>query len=124
MINQCLCESKTAKLCCPGDEKLRNEWLFSLENEHEPLRQTSKEIAKKLKLLSNSNRLEILLMLEQREHCMDEIARKLNSKKPAISYHLSLLKKHGMVCVKKRSRFTFYSLSHSGKKAIAAFEMI
>ncbi|MGB8218109.1 MAG: metalloregulator ArsR/SmtB family transcription factor [Candidatus Methanoperedens sp.] len=122
MKNKCPCESKPAELCCPGDEKLRKDWLLSLENEHEPLRQASKEIAKKLKLLSNSDRLEILLMLEQREHCMDEMARKLNSKKPAISYHLSLLKKHGMICVKKRSRFTFYSLSHSGKKAIAALK--
>ncbi len=122
MKNKCPCESKPAELCCPGDEKLRKDWLLDLEKEHEPLRQASKAIAKKLKLLSNSDRLEILLMLEQREHCMDEMARKLNSKKPAISYHLSLLKKHGMICVKKRSRFTFYSLSHSGKKAIAALK--
>lgn len=122
MMNKCPCESKPAELCCPGDEKLRKDWLLSLENEHEPLRQASKEIAKKLKPISNSDRLEILLMLEQREHCMDEMARKLNSKKPAISYHLSLLKKHGMICVKKRSRFTFYSLSNSGKMAIAALK--
>jgi ArsR family transcriptional regulator len=122
MKNKCPCESKPAELCCPGDEKLRKDWLLNLENEHKPLRQASKEIAKKLKLLSNSGRLEILLMLEQREHCMDEMARKLKSKKPAISYHLSLLKKHDMICVKKRSRFTFYSLSQSGKKAIAALK--
>ncbi|MCZ7393248.1 MAG: metalloregulator ArsR/SmtB family transcription factor [Candidatus Methanoperedens sp.] len=121
MNNQCICESKPARLCCPADEKLRKKWLFSLEKEHEPLRQTSREIAWKLKLLSNSNRLEILLMLSLREHCMDEIARKLKLQKSAISYHLALLKKHGMVCVKKRSRFAFYALSHSGKKAIVAF---
>jgi DNA-binding transcriptional ArsR family regulator len=53
---------------------------------------------------------------------MDEMARKLKSKKPAISYHLSLLKKHGMICAIKRSRFTFYSLSQSGKKAIMALK--
>lgn len=122
MKNKCPCESKPAELCCPVDGKLRKDWLLSLENEHEPLRQASKEITKKFKLLSNSDRMEILLMLEQREHCMDEMARKLNSKKPAISYHLSLLKKHGMICVKKRSRFTFYSLSHSGMKAITALK--
>jgi ArsR family transcriptional regulator len=122
MKNKCPCESKPAELCCPGDEKLRKDWLLNLENEHKPLRQASKEIAQNLKLFSNSSRLEILLMLEQREHCMDEMARKLKSKKPAISYHLSLLKKHDMICVKKRSRFTFYSLSQSGKKAIAALK--
>jgi DNA-binding transcriptional ArsR family regulator len=93
MNNQCQCESKTAKFCCPGDVDLRKEWLLNLEKDHKPVRHTSKEIARKLKLLSNSHRIEILLMLEQREHCMDEIARKLKAKKSAVSYHLELLKK-------------------------------
>ncbi len=124
MNNQCICESKAAELCCPGDETLRKKWLFALEKEHEPLRQTSLEIAKKLKLLSNPARLEILLMLEQREHCMDEIARKLKARKSAVSYHLGLLKKNGMVCMKKRSRFAFYSLSQDGKEAIAVFKNV
>ncbi len=124
MNNQCICESKAAELCCPGDEKLRHEWLLNLEKEHEPLRHTSKEIAGKLKLLSNPARMEILLMLEQREHCMDEIARKLKAKKSAVSYHLGLLKKNGMACMKKRSRFAFYSLSQEGKEAIAVFKNV
>jgi DNA-binding transcriptional ArsR family regulator len=121
MNNQCVCESKPAKLCCPADRKLRKKWLFSLEKEHAPLRQTSREIAWKLKLLSNSNRLEILLMLSLREHCMDEIARKLKLRKSAVSYHLGLLKKHSLICIKKRSRFAFYSLSNYGTKAISTF---
>ena len=97
--------------CCPADERLRKEWLNSLEREHESLRATSNEIAGKFKILSNSDRIEILLMLEQREHCMDEIARKLKVQKSAVSYHLGLLKKHGLICIKKRSRFAFYALS-------------
>lgn len=124
MNNQCICESKTAELCCPGDRKLRKKWLFTLEKEHEPLRQVSKKVANKLKLLSNPARLEILLMLEQREHCMDEIARKLRSRKSAVSYHMGLLKKHSLICVKKRSRFAFYSLSREGKKTIKVFQNI
>jgi ArsR family transcriptional regulator len=121
MKNKCRCESKPVELCCPGDEKLRKEWLFNLEKEHEPLRQSSLKITKKLKLLSNSNRIEILLMLSLREHCMDEIARKLKARKSAISYHLGLLKKHGMICVKNRSRFAFYSLSEEGMRALETF---
>jgi len=62
------------------------------KKEHESLRATSNEIAGKFKILSNSDRVEILLMLEQREHCMDEIARKLKVQKSAVSYHLGLLK--------------------------------
>ena len=124
MNNQCQCESKTAKLCCPGDEKLRKEWLLDLEKDHKSVRHASKEIVRKLKLLSNSHRIEILLMLEQREHCMDEIARKLKAKKSAVSYHLGLLKKHGMICKIKRSRFAFYSLSQEGKRTISIFRKL
>ncbi|MFZ3058627.1 MAG: metalloregulator ArsR/SmtB family transcription factor [Candidatus Methanoperedens sp.] len=121
MKNKCLCKSKPAELCCPGDEKLRKDWLLKLEKEHKYLKNTSKEIARKLRIISNSNRVEILLMLEQREHCMDEIARKLKARKSAISYHLGLLKKYGMICVKNRSRFAFYSLSEEGMRALETF---
>ncbi|NJD75689.1 MAG: winged helix-turn-helix transcriptional regulator [Candidatus Methanoperedens sp.] len=121
MNNKCLCSSKTAEICCPSDEKLRKKWLLDLEKEHDPLRQTSKEIVRKLKLLANSHRIEILLMLEQREHCMDEMARKLKTQKSAVSYHLMMLEKNGMICKIKRSRFAFYSLSQEGEKTLSLF---
>ena len=121
MNNQCQCESKTAEICCPVDKNLRKVWLLDLEKDHKPVRHASKEIVMKLKLLSNSHRIEILLMLEQREHCMDEIARKLKAKKSAVSYHLGLLKKHGLICKIRRSRFAFYSLSQEGKRKISVF---
>lgn len=119
MNNQCQSESKITELCCPGDEKLRKKWLLKLENEHICIRDKSKEITGKLKILSNSDRVEILLILDQREHCMDEIVRKLSARKSAVSYHLGMLIKHGMICLKRRSHFAFYSLSQEGKKAIA-----
>jgi ArsR family transcriptional regulator len=124
MNNQCKCESKTAEVCCPSDEKLRKEWLMNLEKEHKPVRHASREIVRKLKLLSNSYRIEILLMLEQREHCMDEIAKKLMAEKSAVSYHLGLLTKHGMICKIKRTRFAFYSLSQEGKRTISIFRKL
>ncbi len=122
MKNKCRCESIPVELCCPVDENLRKKWLCNLEKEHKPLRQTSLRITKKLKLLANSDRMQILLMLSLREHCMEEISRKLKARKSAISYHLGLLKKYGLICIKKRSRFAFYSISHSGRMAISAFE--
>jgi len=108
-------------MCCPADSKLRKEWLLKLEKEHKCLRDTSKEIAGRLRIFSNPSRVEILLMLSLREHCMDEMAKKLKARKSAISYHLGLLKKQGMICVKNRSRFSFYSLSNRGKNAIETF---
>ena len=116
MSNKCLCESKPLDMCCPGDEKLRKKWLLDIEKEHESIRFSSKKVADKLKIISNPERVEILLMLLQREHCMDEMARKLRTPKPALSYHLGLLRKHGLICVKKRSRYAYYSLSDDGKR--------
>jgi len=118
MKNPCECVPEHSIPCCPADKKLRKEWLFTLEKEHESLRASSDEIAGKFKILSNSDRVEILLMLEQREHCMDEIAKKLKTRKSAASYHLGLLKKHDMICIKKRSRFAYYALSRVGKNAL------
>jgi DNA-binding transcriptional ArsR family regulator len=110
----CKCESKAAELCCPGDGDIRKKWLVKLEKEHSSIRQASKEIAGKSKIFSNTDRVEILLMLEQREHCMDEIAKKLKIPKPSLSYHLGLLKKKGLICVRKRSRFAFYHFPITG----------
>lgn len=124
MNNQCVCESRTSELCCPGDKMLRRKWLSAIEKEHKPLTLKSKEIVRKLKLFSNSQRLEILMMLEQREHCMDEMARKLRARKTAVSYHLGLLKKQGFICVRRRSRFAFYSICEEGKNAVALFKSI
>ncbi|MFZ3384160.1 MAG: metalloregulator ArsR/SmtB family transcription factor [Candidatus Methanoperedens sp.] len=124
MNNQCQCESKTAEICCPVDKKLHKVWLMDLEKDHKPVRHASKEIVRKLKLLSNSHRIEIILMLEQREHCMDEIARKLKVQKSAVSYHLELLKKQGLICKIKRSRFAFYSISQEGKRTISIFRKL
>ena len=118
MENPNYCDVKSRVLCCPGDEKLRKEWLLTLEKEHESIRFASDEIARKFKILSNSDRVEILLMLEQREHCMDEIAKKLKVRKSAASYHLGILKKHGLICIKKRSRFAYYVLSRKGMNAL------
>jgi len=124
MNNQCQCESKTAEICCPSDENIRKVWLLNLEKDHKLVRHASKEIVRKVNILSNSHRIEILLMLEQREHCMDEIARKLKAKKSAVSYHLELLKKHCLICKIKLSRFAFYSLSKEGKRTISIFRKL
>jgi len=124
MIDQCPCTSRTSEICCPGDGSIRKEWLMKLEREHNQLRRKSRKIAGKIKIFSHPQRVEILLMLKQREHCMDEMSKKLNIPKPALSYHLGLLKERGFICIKKRSRFAFYSLSHSGNVSLDIFNSI
>jgi len=124
MTSKCKCESKAAELCCPGDENIRKKWLMKLENEHSSIRCASREIAGKSKIFSNPERVEIMLMLGQREHCLDEMAKKLKIAKPALSYHLGLLRKQDMICVIKRSRFAFYSLSRNGIKFLGLIKGI
>lgn len=121
MHNRFFCASRMPEMCCPVDENLKKEWLRNLKKEHQSLRLASKKIAQRSKLFSNQSRIEIILMLEQREHCMDEIAKKLNSKKSAVSYHLMMLEKNGIICRTKHSRFVFYSLSKDGKRKISLF---
>lgn len=124
MTSKCKCKSKAAELCCPGDENIRKKWLMKLESEHISLRRASREIAGKSKIFSNPERVEIMLMLGQREHCLDEMAKKLKIPKPALSYHLGLLRKQDMICVIKRSRFAFYSLSLYGIKFLGLIKGI
>jgi ArsR family transcriptional regulator len=121
IMPQFKCASKDSQLCCPADSELRKNWLDVLEKEHEPLRQASKDIANNLKLLSNPTRVEILLMLKTREHCLDEMSRKMKLRKSAISYHLSFLNRRGMICKNRRSRFSFYSLTQKGMETICLF---
>lgn len=111
---KCKCGSKAAELCCPADGDIRKKWLIKLQKEHDSISKTAREIAGNSKIFSNPERVEIMLMLEDREHCMDEMAKKLNIPKPALSYHLGLLKKNSLICVKKRSKFAYYSLSRDG----------
>lgn len=118
---KCECASKDSQLCCPTEGELRENWLTALEEEHTPLRNISKDIANNLKLLSNPKRVEILLMLKIREHCLDEMSRKMKLQKSAISYHLSFLNQQDMICKNRRSRFSFYSLTQKGMETICLF---
>lgn len=89
--DQCKCESKHTEFCCPTDKELRKSWLLTLEEENRQLGNKSREITGKLKIFSSIDRVEILLMLSLRQHCMDEIVRKLKARRSAVSYHLGIL---------------------------------
>ena len=57
---------------------------------------TEKEILKIYKALSVDSRLQILKLIKDKDLCVNAITKKLNITQPAVSQHLSILKKAGL----------------------------
>ncbi len=56
-----------------------------------------KEIVQIYKALSVSSRLQILKLIKDRKLCVNAITKKLKISQPAVSQHLSILRKAGLV---------------------------
>lgn len=63
-----------------------------------------------LKLLADETRLKIIMLLSRRDMCVCEIMAELGMSQPAVSHHLRILKKSGIVRDDKDGRWVFYSL--------------
>lgn len=64
-----------------------------------------------LKLISNPNRLRILLHLKAGECAVGELESALELKQPNLSHELRKLRDHGLVTTRRQSKVIFYSLS-------------
>lgn len=84
--------SKPSNICCPKDKKFKEQWIKKLKSENELLKIEADKLTRTLRIISNHQRLKIFLMLNDREHCLEEMAIKLNIKKSAMFYHTKLLK--------------------------------
>lgn len=69
-----------------------------------------------LKLVGEKNRLKLLCLLRQDEHCVCQILEHFEMSQSLISHHLSDLKSAGLVTDRKVGRQVFYSLSKKGQK--------
>ncbi|MBD3279752.1 MAG: metalloregulator ArsR/SmtB family transcription factor [Candidatus Pacebacteria bacterium] len=69
-----------------------------------------------LKLVGEENRLKLLCLLQQGEHCVCEILEHYNISQSLASHHLSDLKKAGLITNRKDGRQVFYSLTKKGQK--------
>ncbi len=69
-----------------------------------------KDVLDFLKILADETRLKIIMMLSRRDMCVCEIMDDLGMSQPAVSHHLRLLKKSGLVRDDKDGRWVFYSL--------------
>lgn len=63
------------------------------------------------KVIGNQKRLEILLLLENKELNVGEMAEMLGLRQANLSQHLALLRNHHLVEVRKRGRESFYTLT-------------
>lgn len=63
------------------------------------------------KILSDANRLLIITELAGSETSVNELTHKLGLQQSNVSKHLSLMRKHGLVNIRKEGSTVFYSLA-------------
>jgi len=71
-----------------------------------------------LKVIAEENRLRILCILKNGEHCVCEIIDHLGLSQSLVSHHLKSLKDAGLIEDSKRGLWVYYSLTGKGKKAV------
>jgi ArsR family transcriptional regulator len=69
-----------------------------------------KDTARFLKLLSDENRLRILMLLGKRELCVCQLMGVLGVSQPLVSRNLSLLSSAGLLKERKDGKLSFYSM--------------
>jgi len=72
-----------------------------------------------LKIVSVENRLKLLCILKNDEHCVCEIDEHLDMSQSLISHHLRDLKEVGLVKDEKRGQRVYYRLTKLGEKIMS-----
>jgi ArsR family transcriptional regulator len=83
-----------------------------------PVSAESKQVSsllRTLKLVSEENRLKLLCILRQGEHCVCELVEHVDLSQSLISHHLKDLKDADIVTYEKRGLKVFYSLTNKGR---------
>ena len=97
--------------CCPADCALRSDWEDELRAEKEMLSGDSvTELLTYMKLLGHPLRLNIVLMLLKRDHCVCEFFYVFEEPQSLISYNLKKLKDGGLIESYYRSNHKIYKL--------------
>ena len=71
--------------------------------------------------LADRNRREILRLLAQREHAVNELVAELPISRPAVSRHLRLLAASGLVTEERRGTRRIFSLQREGLDAVQGY---
>lgn len=73
-------------------------------------------LASSLKILSEENRLRILCILQNDQHCVCQIFQQLKLSQSLVSHHLKDLKDLGVIDSTKKGLYVHYFLTQKGKK--------
>lgn len=79
------------------------------------------EKAEMFKVLSDSNRLQIIDMLSCGEMCVCKILEKFDITQPTLSHHLKVLSDSGIVTSRKEANWIHYKLNDKKMKEITEF---
>jgi DNA-binding transcriptional ArsR family regulator len=77
-------------------------------------------LTRSLKALADEKRLQILTLLGASDLCVGALARQLGISKPAVSQHLQVLRKAGLVKGEKRGYWTHYVVQRDVLAQVAA----
>ena len=83
-----------------------------------------RQLEMQLKMLGESSRIKILLLLSKREMCVCELESALKLPQPTISHHVGLLEHAGLLERSKKGKFVFYKLNVSSPISKLLEEMI
>lgn len=78
-------------------------------------------VAEKLKILSHPKRLILLCHMAESEQSVGELARLTGMRSAAVSQQLMLLRKDGVVEVRREGQMVFYRLADADMRAIMGF---
>lgn len=82
------------------------------------------KVANTLKLLSVDNRLKILCVLNQGEHCVSDLIKHFEMSQSLISHHLADLKEHYLVTDMQKGKNVYYTLTSKGKNLFTLLSKI
>lgn len=100
---------------CLTDSNMKMAWENELQNDLNSLKNANiGEITRLFKILSNTIRLQILMLLLKRDYCVCELVYLLKEKQNLISYNLSMLKQYQIVDSYNRSKDKYYELNLEG----------
>src|SRR5207302_9549498 len=71
--------------------------------------------------LSDETRLDIVRLLSHGERCVCELQEALGAAQSRLSFHLSTLKRAGLVTDRPEGRWCYYAINREALEAIAAF---